>query len=71
MPRIRLAPQLSEITLDHILSGETCEPISLADFEAYLTYKVSFYCALFSLLCGLLGVGEMEADSVGKHYEAL
>ena len=39
--RLRLAPQLSSITLDNILSGDTCEPISLTDFEAYLTYKVS------------------------------
>ncbi|KAJ3487245.1 hypothetical protein NLI96_g3678 [Meripilus lineatus] len=30
---------LSDITLDNILSGETCEPISLADFETYLGYK--------------------------------
>ena len=39
--RLRLAPQLSSITLDNVLSGDTCEPISLADFEAYLMYKVS------------------------------
>ncbi|KIP10419.1 hypothetical protein PHLGIDRAFT_125613 [Phlebiopsis gigantea 11061_1 CR5-6] len=38
-PRIRLAPQLSSITLDDILSGETCEPIALADFESYLLFK--------------------------------
>ena len=38
-PRIRLAPQLSSISLDDILSGETCEPISLADFESYLMFK--------------------------------
>ena len=43
MPRIRLAPQLSSITLDHVLSGATCEPIGLADFEAYLMYRVCVF----------------------------
>ncbi|KAI0080786.1 hypothetical protein K474DRAFT_1657268 [Panus rudis PR-1116 ss-1] len=30
---------LAAITLDHVLTGETCEPISLSDFETYLEYK--------------------------------
>ena len=38
-PRIRLPSVLSSISLDDILSGDTCEPISLADFELYLQYK--------------------------------
>lgn len=38
-PRLRLKPQLSSIQLDDVLSGETCEPISLADFESYLMHK--------------------------------
>lgn len=39
LPRVRLVPQLSSIQLDDVLSGETCEPISLADFESYLMHK--------------------------------
>lgn len=38
-PRIRLAAPLSTITLDDVLSGDTCPPIGLADFEAYLAHK--------------------------------
>lgn len=38
-PRIRLPSVLSSISLDDVLSGHTCEPISLAEFEAYLQYK--------------------------------
>ncbi|KAK7696139.1 hypothetical protein QCA50_000789 [Cerrena zonata] len=30
---------LADITLDHVLSGDTCEPISLSDFETYLEHK--------------------------------
>ncbi|KAL4245824.1 hypothetical protein ABKN59_001691 [Abortiporus biennis] len=30
---------LQSITLNHILSGDTCEPISLSDFETYLEHK--------------------------------
>lgn len=37
--RIRLAPQLSSITLDDVLSGDTCAPIGLANFETYLAHK--------------------------------
>ncbi|KZT06530.1 uncharacterized protein LAESUDRAFT_679540 [Laetiporus sulphureus 93-53] len=31
--------QLSDITLAHVLSGDTCEPISLREFETYLAHK--------------------------------
>ncbi|TCD61330.1 hypothetical protein EIP91_008591 [Steccherinum ochraceum] len=30
---------LTSITLDEIISGHTCDPIALADFEAYLQHK--------------------------------
>ncbi|KZT36672.1 hypothetical protein SISSUDRAFT_1049503 [Sistotremastrum suecicum HHB10207 ss-3] len=31
--------KLKGITLAHILSGDTCEPLSLAEFEAYLSFR--------------------------------
>ncbi|EKM59968.1 uncharacterized protein PHACADRAFT_250790 [Phanerochaete carnosa HHB-10118-sp] len=38
-PWIHLTPALSAIALDDILSGNTCQPIGLADFESYLEHK--------------------------------
>ncbi|OBZ70266.1 hypothetical protein A0H81_09756 [Grifola frondosa] len=37
---ISLKSHLSEISLANVLSGDTCSPISLADFEAYLAFSV-------------------------------
>ncbi|CAL1700094.1 unnamed protein product [Somion occarium] len=34
----RVSP-LDSVTLDHVISGDTCAPISLPDFEAYLAHK--------------------------------
>ncbi|KAG6919756.1 hypothetical protein DXG01_001590 [Tephrocybe rancida] len=36
--RFNLQPLLSEVTLASILAGDTCVPISLADFEKHLTF---------------------------------
>ncbi|KAF5387870.1 hypothetical protein D9615_000839 [Tricholomella constricta] len=36
--RFNLKPHLSDVTLADLLAGETCAPISLADFENYLTF---------------------------------
>ncbi|THH31920.1 hypothetical protein EUX98_g2278 [Antrodiella citrinella] len=38
MPWFEPSP-LTTITLDQVISGHTCEPITLADFEAYLEYQ--------------------------------
>lgn len=37
--RMRLAPPRPAITLDDVLAGDTCAPVGLADFEAYLQHK--------------------------------
>lgn len=39
MRRPRLSSHLAGITLDDVLTGDTCEPISLGDFEAYLEHS--------------------------------
>ncbi|GJE87465.1 regulator of G protein signalling domain-containing protein [Phanerochaete sordida] len=38
-PRIRLSAPLSTLSLDDVLSGDTCAPISLPDFDAYLAHR--------------------------------
>ncbi|KAI0772583.1 hypothetical protein BC629DRAFT_1595251 [Irpex lacteus] len=35
----KLSTPLVAVSLDEVLSGATCEPISLADFESFLTHK--------------------------------
>ncbi|KZT29452.1 hypothetical protein NEOLEDRAFT_1128211 [Neolentinus lepideus HHB14362 ss-1] len=36
--KLNLSPHLRDIRLANVLSGKTCTPIGLADFEAYLAY---------------------------------
>ncbi|KAG5718554.1 hypothetical protein E4T56_gene12759, partial [Termitomyces sp. T112] len=36
--RFNFEPHLSDVTLASILTGNTCAPISLSDFEKYLTF---------------------------------
>ncbi|KAF8076809.1 hypothetical protein FPV67DRAFT_1777227 [Lyophyllum atratum] len=36
--RFNLKPHLSDVTLANVLAGDTCAPISLADFERHLTF---------------------------------
>ncbi|KAI0681916.1 hypothetical protein BC835DRAFT_1425088 [Cytidiella melzeri] len=36
---VKLSRPLATLTLDDILAGKTCEPISLKDFESFLMYK--------------------------------
>ncbi|KDQ64127.1 hypothetical protein JAAARDRAFT_52120 [Jaapia argillacea MUCL 33604] len=36
--KLNLTASLRKINLDHVLSGDTCSPIGLRDFERYLTF---------------------------------
>ncbi|KAG6811907.1 hypothetical protein H0H92_005305 [Tricholoma furcatifolium] len=36
--RFNLKPHLSDVTLANVLAGDTCSPISLLDFEKYLSF---------------------------------
>ncbi|KAI0343402.1 hypothetical protein BDW22DRAFT_1167627 [Trametopsis cervina] len=37
--RPKLSAPVAQVTLDQILAGQTCDPISLPDFEAFLIHK--------------------------------
>ncbi|OSX59506.1 hypothetical protein POSPLADRAFT_1075641 [Postia placenta MAD-698-R-SB12] len=51
--RVTRRSHLSEVKLENILSGDTCYPISLTNFEAYLIHEASYsipdlYCAILN-----------------------